>query len=371
MPSQLPASGATMPSIVRSSAPILADEEPADTSPTAVYGGRSLCQDEGREPQEEQSSSSFYDTDDDSYYAEFGFLFENNHPVRIEHFRWQIEPDEETVLVAEDGNSPSRTQAAAIVAVSVAIADTDIMPSTVMSGLYLSPASSVLAEYLVRHYYYHGRQQHQHQQVQSVVELGAGCGLVSLTALQLWQNSLQCLVVTDHDPNTLARARDNLESTMQALIMDAAAEDDIDDDNNNNNNDENDQHLNGIINSLASIPVAFESLEWGDDRAIQGVLRNQIREHSQFAQAAHLILGSDLIDNDDDITVVEPLLRTAHALMAPATGCFLLCQSIPLSPDVEDEIVRVCTNLHLQRRVLDENRHNSGCRIDEFSYQPN
>jgi predicted nicotinamide N-methyase len=244
-----------------------------------------------------------------------------------------------------------------VVAVSVAIADDGDQPSgAVVSGLYLWPAASYLAEYLVRHY--------DGLAIQSVVELGAGCGLVSLTALQLWQDSLQCIVVTDHDPNTLGRARDNLESTLQALIMDEGE----DDDHSEEEQDAADQHLNGIINSLASIPVAFESLEWGDMAAVEDILRHQIREHSPFAPAAHMILGSDLIY---DCAVVEPVLRTAHSLMAPATGRFLLCQSVPLTDEVEAEVVRACHELRLQRRVLvDHNENNGGgCRIEEFSHQ--
>lgn len=353
-----------------------------------VYEDRSPCKTEEEHEvvsEHEQSLSSLYDTDDDSFYAEFGLLFESNHPVKIEHFRWQREPaaveekrqEEENDELPRGGNSPTKpaqqrpqvtsttTMAGAVVAVSIAIADDGDHQSAgaVVSGLYLWPAASFLAEYLIRHY--------DGLAIQSVVELGAGCGLVSLTALQLWQDSLQCLVVTDHDPNTLGRARDNLETTLQALIMDEGEDDD---DNSEEEQDAADQHMNGIINSLASIPVAFESLEWGDMAAVEGILRHQIREHSPFVSAAHMILGSDLIY---DSTVVDPLLRTAQALMAPATGRFLLCQSVPLTDDAEAEVVRACHELRLQRRVLvDHNENNfgvshggGGCRIEEFSHQ--
>jgi predicted nicotinamide N-methyase len=324
------------------------------TPPTTEVGPAPYSKKQQHEEASSASNSSLlYDTDDDSYYAEFGFLFESNHPVRMETYRWPV-------VVPGATSSTVRS-----VAVSVAIAADDppnsssftsssssssprvTTTTTIPAGLQVWPAATVLAEYLVQHYYYSP-----HQQVQSVVELGAGCGLVSLTALQLWQTSLQCLVVTDHDPNTLARARDNLESTMQALINEADADDD-------------DDRLNVIINSLASIPVAFESLEWGDQAAVQGILRNQIQEHCQFSQQAHIILASDVLMADDDSVTL--LFQTVHALMAP-TGCFLLGQSIPLSPYMEEQITNVCTDLHLSRRRLHE-RH--GCRIEEFSHLRN
>lgn len=254
--------------------------------------------------------SNCYDTDDDSYYAEFGFLFESHQPVRVETYQWEN------------------------LQVRLTVPDDDI-PGCIQSGLYVWPAARELATYIVRSL--------ADTSVLSVVELGAGCGLVSLTAWQVWKHSLQCLVVTDHDANTLARARDNLESTMQCLINQAQ---------------DNDELLNVVINSLASIPVAFDSLEWGE--SVDSILLNHIQEHSQFSQA-HMILGSDLIH---DQCVIQPLLQTVQKLMA-RTGSFYLAQSIALTPEAEEEMSRVCSELMLARKqVQDAN----GCRIEKFTH---
>jgi len=75
--------------------------------------------------------------------------------------------------------------------------------------------------------------------------LGAGCALLSLTALQLWHDSLQCVVVTDHDPGALERAKDNRETTLEDLLESTETEE---------------EQLD-CINGLASIPILFETLE--------------------------------------------------------------------------------------------------------------
>jgi predicted nicotinamide N-methyase len=285
------------------------------------------------------SSAEVEDEDEADYFADVGFMFgsDNQRPTKRETLEWDL----------PGGNS-------VIVALHTA-ADKDEM-----SGHSLWPGGRMLAEYLVNHYYC---QPFINNDIRCVVELGAGCALASLVALQLWKDTLQCVVVTDQDTGVLVRACDNLETTIQHIVD--SVEDKSDD-----------AELNMAINGIASIPVQFESLKWGDSDAIRHVL-NTIEEHtepatlteyedslppsmSSAASLSHsltgtsgvdLVLGSDLIL--DDSSLVETLLRTAAELMS-LTGRFLLAQSIAMKSVIEEEMDRVCRELSLQRTVLFE-----------------
>lgn len=334
---------------------------------------------------EEQPSSSICETtteegdDDDDYFADVGFMFEANQPTRVEHFAWDIAMDAaDTGDTGDTGTAggveerPGDRRSRKRVTVAVRVADDE--PGAVQSGQYLWPGAFLLADYLVHHYHPH----HRHD-VTSVVELGAGCALASLTALQLWSDTLHCLVVTDHDPGTLIRARDNLETTVQHIIVGGGPYHDDNDDyeNENANSDDNDgkddqdddpddEYLNAAINSVASTPVLFETLEWGDDTAAYDILQHKMGEHivgcyAEVAAFVDVVLGSDLIYCAD---VVEPLLQTAAQLIG-STGCFLLSQSFVYEATTEAAMDRACESLGLQRIMLvDEN--NGARRIQEF-----
>lgn len=268
------------------------------------------------------------DGDEEDYFADVGFMFEANQPERFELLTF----------------GPK---------ITVALHAADDTPGAVQSGHYLWPAAATLAAYLVEHC--------SACRVVSVVELGAGCALASLAALQLWQETLQCLVVTDHDPGTLVRARTNLESTVQQLLWDGGGDGKDDD-------DDADERLNATINSVVSIPVLFEALEWGDAATVDTIVACQMHDHivqrprTSTVAAVDVVLGSDLIYC---ATVVEPLLQTA-ALFIGMTGRFWLSQSFRYDQATEAEIDRVCNELGLQRAILvDED--SGASRIQEFS----
>ena len=186
--------------------------------------------------EKEEISSTEADDDtertiDDDCLAEVGFLFE--------------------------GSSPSKEVRFVRDKIQVTVQAIDDEPGALQSGHYLWPAATLLAEYLVEHPLYPNeitsptasstpeKTKTKKQAVQSVVELGAGNALASLTALQLWQRQLECVVVTDRDPTVLERARSNYESTLYEIYNDTRSED----------------GLNCAINDLGSIPVVFETLE--------------------------------------------------------------------------------------------------------------
>lgn len=256
-----------------------------------------------------------YSTDEESYFDEVGYLFESNQPVRLEQFQW----------------------AHSSVAICLHVADEE--PGNIQSGQYLWPAANLLAEYIVRN--------QESLAVESVVELGCGCGLASLTSLQVWKETIQYLVMTDHDPNVLARARDNLETTIQRLIENA----------------DTDDELNTLINSVASIPVDFESLEWGDVETGDSILRNGLLDHTERG-TAHLVLGSDVVYC---VQAVGPLLRSASQLMDPVKGRFWLAQSMPYNTEIEAALNNISGVLGLKRRTLLQDGNN---RILEFFPAP-
>jgi len=165
------------------------------------------------------------------------------------------------------------------------------------SGHKLWPGAELLVDYIVNNTSSNGN-----DKVVSVVELGAGCGLASLAALQVWQRTVQCIAVTDRDITALERARFNYESTLENIL----------------NASQNEEELNETINDLASIPVFFQKLTWGneaDERRVLELFEEHVNvtvEDEAAATRADTILGSDLID---DASAVEPLFRTVSRLL--------------------------------------------------------
>lgn len=217
-------------------------------------------------------------------------------------------------------------------------------PGALQSGHYLWPGSELLAEFIVEH-------GERYKTVKSILELGAGCGLVSLTSLQIWRPTLQCVIVTDHDSGTLERARDNYEMTLEAIYETACSEEELD----------------TAISTVGSIPVLFETLEWENDGSNLQAIREQLSEHTTSARESFdLVLGSDLIYST---LMIEPLLLTATSLMNQESGCFLLSQSYAFEEAVEKEIEGICRKLGLSRHtLLEENRGRH--RIQEYRVNP-
>jgi Lysine methyltransferase len=305
--------------------------------------------------------------EDDDYFADVGFMFEAQQPVRYERFDWDTSDFLDTTEREDDAKKQR---------ITVALHVADDIPGAVQSGHYLWPAAILLSKYLIRQYSNRQPPSLSSPQpdprtsvpplVRTVLELGAGCGLASLTALQLWQETLQCLCLTDHDRGTLVRARDNLETTVQLLVVET------------NDDDDDDEQLNAAINGIASIPVLFEMLEWGDTQRAVTLLQSVIPERlpscilsSDSEHASHsqteactsiddskhkesstihidVVLGSDLIYCTD---VVQPLFGTAAHMMG-ATGRFILAQSFAYDDATEQEIDYVCERYSLQRDII-------------------
>jgi predicted nicotinamide N-methyase len=332
--------------------------------------------------------------DEDDYFADVGFMFEAQQPVRYERFDWDTSEFLHTTYIGDEAQDDDTKKR-----ISVALHVADDIPGAVQSGHYLWPAAVLLSKYLIRAYSARKKppvslspprrvpNPPAFPVVRTVLELGAGCGLASLTALQLWQDTLQCLCLTDHDRGTLVRARDNLETTVQLLVVETNDDDDDDDD----------ERLNAAINSIASIPVLFEMLEWGDrhraDTLLQSVIPERLPACLLISDSEHasrpplesdnrvdatcttspvhmdVVLGSDLIYCTD---VVKPLFGTAAHLMGH-TGRFILAQSFSYDDATEREIDQVCERYSLQREIIvdfDDDILGKG-RIQEFYYVNN
>lgn len=205
----------------------------------------------------------------------------------------------------------------------------DDIPGALQSGHYIWPASPALAQYIVDTYYTADLDEEK-ASIKRIIELGAGCGLVSLCAYQVFTDST-LLVVTDHDPGTLKRAKSNFDSI-------------------------NNKETNGVTRLL------FEDLSWCDSTTYFQKFLNGIQEHSKDwletdtsnddAVKFDLILGSDLIYCQD---IVRPLLTTVSFLLRKSNkgSKMILSQSFNYSEMTEEEIDCVCEELNLRRQIIE------------------
>lgn len=229
-----------------------------------------------------------------------------------------------TLTFTPSSSSPSPPT----IKVNIEFIDDD--PGAVQSGHYLWPASSALSQYIVDQYCSISKQQQQQQfmlpsahSTQSMIELGAGCGLVSLVALQIFTN-IKYGVITDHDPGTLQRAKDNYEATFNDSM--------------------------GAEYKKEDRRIEFIDLEWGDTKSANNLIQHSLSSASGF----DLVLGSDLIYCRE---VVYPLLLTASCLMKSNSknnndSKFLLSQSFSYDDDTEKEIDNACVQLGLLRSII-------------------
>jgi predicted nicotinamide N-methyase len=211
----------------------------------------------------------------------------------------------------------------------------DDIPGALQSGHYIWPASPALAQYLVDTYY----ASHSMASIKRIIELGAGCALVSLCAHQVFTDST-LLVVTDHDPGTLKRAKSNFESIKN----------------------------NKVTNKVAR--VLFEDLSWCDSTTYFQNFLNRLQAESndcfeidtsnEDVVKFDLILGSDLIYCQD---IVRPLLTTVALLLRRSNkeSKMILSQSFNYSETTEEEIDYVCKELNMRRKIIvpKENMRNS------------
>ncbi|KAG7374038.1 lysine methyltransferase [Nitzschia inconspicua] len=305
--------------------------------------------DEGQDCERDvQHCAADSDGDIDSLCEELGLLFEGSHAMIWKHFSW------DKMLGDSTTKAGRRSQ------IHVAISCIDDNPGTVQSGHYLWPAAESLCEYLMRA---SGEKNDKpfSGSVRSILELGAGTALPSLCAVQLFQETLEYLVVTDRDYGTLERARDNYETTMMELYENAGT----------------DEGQESVVNEISSILVDFLPLTWEHhERQWKELTKRLQLDHSILKTDSgvtfDLVLGSDLMYSVD---VIEPLLETVKMAMVKNTcgtlaGRFLLSQSFALDKDAEKEIDRVCRVLHLSSKTVQDTLSANGTKILEFRHMP-
>ena len=148
-------------------------------------------------------------------------------------------------------------------------------PGHVQSGQYLWPAARYMANHLCDVWADLGSDR--------VIELGAGCGLVGLTAARL--PNARSIVLTDYDPGSCKLLQENIE-------------------------------LNSTSTSSSCI---VEDLTWGDIAAAKTLVK---KHGGEF----HLVVGSDLIYSRD---VIKPLLTTVANVLS-IEGIFALASSFDI-----------------------------------------
>ena len=281
-------------------------------------------------------------------WTSIGRLFEGLHPTIIKGFLWNASRSDMQKPVLSESRiewhcRETRTHKnisknAATVCAVVRCIDDD--PGAIASGHYLWPSSLKLCDYLINNSF--------GVEIRSVLELGAGSGILSIVAAQNYCPKF--VVVTDHDPTALNRARENWKSSLV----------------------EQKRFVGG--GDSQKMISEFLQLEWGRD--CQSVVKNCLGSSKPTLPTQFdLILGGDLIDRAE---IVEPLFCTVDASLNKQ-GIFLLSQSFVYDSETEAEIDRLCIRFRLVRRLLAQNdgfpysRNSSNdgdstnfCKIQEF-----
>ena len=360
-------------------------DEVDDSTPTVASISRSSVDTSTTDDEDETHRKESHQEDLDVDYLDVGFMFDTNTHVDMKRFEWTCRDaldrrdsvegrrgDEDESALEGCGN-------ARLIHVSVQCINDE--PGAVQSGHYIWPGAQLMVRYLIQE-----QEQRQRPQPTSILELGAGCALASLAALQLYQTSLSCIVVTDHDPGTLVRARNNYESTLEDLL-DAHSETEDD--------------FNSMINDIASIPFFVQPLEWGelkkDPRTSPGakkrssetgdcvLIQEFLMEHTaDSSDQVDLVLATDVLSCPE---VVEPLFHTVVKFLkkpevslcpdeekdsklssgSQYTPRFLLSQSFGTDDDsLESRVDRVCGELGLKREILWEGDGRQ--RVEEFRF---
>jgi predicted nicotinamide N-methyase len=161
--------------------------------------------------------------------------------------------------------------------IEVALRTIGDKPGHVQSGQYLWPAARAAGIYLINNW--------EVLKSDSVLELGAGCGLSGIVASKL--PGVELVVWTDYDPGSLQLITENTEE-----------------------------------NCSYTCKCRVHFLEWG--KPIDAETR---RENCYPANGFRLVVGSDLIYCKD---VIEPLFRTVAETLH-GEGIFVLVSSFQLN----------------------------------------
>eukprot|EP00592_Proboscia_alata_P001190 CAMPEP_0194370044 /NCGR_PEP_ID=MMETSP0174-20130528/18392_1 /TAXON_ID=216777 /ORGANISM="Proboscia alata, Strain PI-D3" /LENGTH=312 /DNA_ID=CAMNT_0039147327 /DNA_START=15 /DNA_END=953 /DNA_ORIENTATION=- len=288
-------------------------------------------------PDEDENSARNCD-DSEACHADIGFMFDSENDTLMRSFSFSP-------------NTMSGEESGMTINVQVQSIDDD--PGAVQSGHYLWPAAPVLAQHLVDMFGCSSAKEDAErslvkESVHNVLELGAGCGLASLVAMQIFPD-LRQVILTDHDPGTLSLSEENYDATCERL-------------------EETDAEI------AAKLPLlSFERLGWGEKDDIADILSlitypDDKSESCNGKGGFDLVLGSDLIYCED---VVSPLIFTvARTLSKSNVGAkMIMTQSFPYESGTEDEISRVCLECNLVRTVLSDKLTGGGIRVQTFHHK--
>jgi len=281
--------------------------------------------------------------DSEACHADIGFMFDGENETSMRSFSFSP-------------NAISSKEFGTTTTIHVQVQSIDDDPGAVQSGHYLWPGAPVLAQYLVDIFSDTSAKEGterclSNKSVQNVLELGAGCGLASLVAMQLFPE-VRKVILTDHDPGTLKLAEENYDATLEQLEENAA----------------------DITERLPSL--SFKLLGWGEKEEITDVMSlitrsDDIGENIEsFNEKGgfDLVLGSDLIYSED---VVSPVLFTvANTLSKSNLGAIMIMtQSFLYGSQTEDEINRACLEHNLIREVIYDRIAEGGARVQTFQHR--
>ena len=173
-------------------------------------------------------------------------------------------------------------------------------PGHVQSGQYLWPAAEFACNYIQENW-----QSMSFMKANTIIELGAGCGLAGITAAKI--TGARNLVLSDYDIGSLKLLRDNFD-------------------------------LN-YTNHIDNISFIFENVPWGTPipSSISDMIKLSSKGNSSCMDTTNdlLLLGTDLIYSYD---IVEPLFSTVSQLLrlvaktsgVMTKGCFMLVSSFDI-----------------------------------------
>ena len=216
-------------------------------------------------------------SDEEGFLSSIGFMFDDCHPKVTKDFTFS---DELTIRINLIGQEPGHVQ----------------------SGQYLWPAAEFASKYIKENW-----QSMSFLRANTIVELGAGCGLTGFAAAKI--TGARKLVSSDYDIGSLKLLRDNFELNF----------------------------TNNMYDNKISFVV--ENLHWGC--AIPSSVLDMIElfgvDNCNCVDMTNdlLIIGTDLIYSHD---VVEPLFSTVSQLLQHVAGirgmttkgCFMLTSSFDI-----------------------------------------
>ncbi len=225
--------------------------------------------------------------------------------------------------------------------ISLAITCLDEEPIGVQSGQLLWPAAPALSRHLIANW-----ETLRSSGETSVLEVGAGCGMVGIVAAKL---GCKRVVMTDRDLGALELIQQNAAAAgvdEQCSVL----------------------PLSWHAKARAKKVEASKGKGAGDNGSRQTIAESGVEEHAAVLAMSEegggfgLVVAADVIYALEIVSMlfgtVDVLLKQARAAGGPGqTAQFLMCQSFPYDAATEAEIDRCAAQANLRREVVFDRLH--------------